>query len=177
MLFRSLESSIELAEYLRDINYQPEQVQDFYPTPGTLSTTMFYTGFDPITLEEVHIPKTKNEKAMQRALLQYKDPMKYDLVLSALTQAGREDLIGYGPKCLVKPRGKKNKEQTNNQSGTQKGYKSENRNKVNTIRSKTKDTPIGKKLKDKSKPISSHGRTNQGIKSVNKKKSKLKKRQ
>lgn len=173
----TLESSIELAEYLRDINYQPEQVQDFYPTPGTLSTTMFYTGFDPITLEEVHIPKTKNEKAMQRALLQYKDPMKYDLVLSALTQAGREDLIGYGPKCLVKPRGKKNKEQFNNQTGKQKELKGGNRDKVNNIKSKTKDAPISKRLKDKSKPISIQGRPSQGIKSTNKKKSKLKKRQ
>ena len=102
-----ISSAVELAEYLRDTNYQPEQVQDFYPTPGTPSTTMFYTGLDPNTLEEVHIPKTKHEKAMQRALLQYKDPMKYDLVYSALIEANREDLIGYGPKCLIKPRGKK----------------------------------------------------------------------
>ena len=70
----TLNDAIELAEYLRDINYQPEQVQDFYPTPGTLSTTMFYTGLDPITMKEVYIPKTKHEKAMQRALLQYRNP-------------------------------------------------------------------------------------------------------
>lgn len=105
-----VEAAVELAEYLRNIGYQPEQVQDFYPTPGTLSTTMFYTGLDPLTMEEVHIPKTRHEKAMQRALLQYKDPMKYDLVYSALVEANREDLIGFGPKCLIKPRVKKSGE-------------------------------------------------------------------
>jgi len=156
----TLDSAIELAEYLRDINYQPEQVQDFYPTPGTPSTTMFYTGLDPNTLEEVHIPKTKNEKAMQRALLQYKDPMKYDLVLSALTEANREDLIGYGPKCLVKPRGNKNKEHLTNPSRKSKDIK--NKDRVESI---------------KSKPITTQGKTNRRIKSTNKAKSKVKKRQ
>lgn len=96
-----LKEAIELAEYLRDTKYQPEQVQDFYPTPGTLSTTMFYTGLDPITMEEVYVPKTKEEKAMQRALLQFKKPKNYKLVYDALMQAGREDLIGNGPKCLI----------------------------------------------------------------------------
>jgi len=99
-----LAAAIELAEYLRDTNYQPEQVQDFYPTPGTLSTTMFYTGLDPMTMKEVYVPKTKEEKAMQRALLQFRDPKKYSLVYDALIKAGREDLIGLGPKCLIKPR-------------------------------------------------------------------------
>lgn len=102
----TLETAIELAEYMRDIHYQPEQVQDFYPTPGTLSTTMYYTGIDPLTMEEVYIPKSKTEKAMQRALLQYRNPKKYELIHCALTQAHRRDLIGYGPKCLIKPRGK-----------------------------------------------------------------------
>lgn len=99
----TLENAVELAEYLRDTNYQPEQVQDFYPTPGTLSTAMFFTGLDPLTMEEVYIPKSKTEKAMQRALLQFKNPIKHDLVRSALIQVNRTDLIGYGPKCLVKP--------------------------------------------------------------------------
>ncbi|MBU3181348.1 YgiQ family radical SAM protein [Clostridium psychrophilum] len=126
----TLVSAIELAEYLRDINYQPEQVQDFYPTPGTLATTMFYTGIDPVTLDKVHIPKTKNEKAMQRALLQYKDPMKFDLVFSALTEANRKDLIGYGPKCLIKPRGKKNKELLNNNIGKLKVTKGKNKGNI-----------------------------------------------
>ena len=107
----TLESAIELAEYMRDINYTPEQVQDFYPTPGTLSTTMYYTGLDPLTMEEVYVPKTRTEKALQRALLQYKDPKKYDLVYAALVKAGRTDLIGYGSKCLIRPRTKKAKKQ------------------------------------------------------------------
>ena len=100
----TLKDAIQLAEYLRDIRYQPEQVQDFYPTPGTLSTTMFYTGLDPRTMQPVYIPKTKREKAMQRALLQYRNPKKYDIVYEALVEAGREDLIGFGPKCLIKPK-------------------------------------------------------------------------
>lgn len=102
----TLETAIELAEYMRDIHYQPEQVQDFYPTPGTLSTAMFYTGLDPLTMEEVYIPRSKSEKAMQRALLQYRNPKKYELIHAALTQANRIDLIGYGPKSLIKPKGK-----------------------------------------------------------------------
>ncbi|ETA81635.1 hypothetical protein T472_0205380 [Youngiibacter fragilis 232.1] len=99
----TLEDAVELAEYLRDTHYQPEQVQDFYPTPGTLSTAMFFTGLDPMTMEEVYIPKSKTEKAMQRALLQFNNPKKNELVRAALTQVNRTDLIGYGPKCLVKP--------------------------------------------------------------------------
>lgn len=97
-----LKDAVMLAEYLRDINYQPEQVQDFYPTPGTASTTMFYTGLDPLTMEEVYIPKSKEEKAMQRALLQFRNPKNYKIVYDALVRAGREDLIGDGPKCLIR---------------------------------------------------------------------------
>ncbi len=100
----TLAEAVKLAEYLRDIKYQPEQVQDFYPTPGTLSTTMFYTGVDPLTMEPVYIPKTRQEKAMQRALLQFGNPKNYNLVYEALVQAEREDLIGNGPKCLIKSR-------------------------------------------------------------------------
>jgi uncharacterized radical SAM protein YgiQ len=99
----TLEAAIELAEYLRDINYQVEQVQDFYPTPGTLSTCMFYTGLDPRTMKPVFVPRSNEEKAMQRALLQYKKPRNYHLVRKALILAGREDLIGFGPKALIKP--------------------------------------------------------------------------
>ena len=98
-----LHGAIELAEYLRDINHQPEQVQDFYPTPGTLSTTMFYTGVDPRTMTPVYVPKNPNEKAMQRALIQYKNPKNYDLVYEALQKAGRLDLVGYEPECLIRP--------------------------------------------------------------------------
>ncbi|GAA0125085.1 YgiQ family radical SAM protein [Clostridium sp. CTA-19] len=103
----TLKSAIELAEYLRDIKYQPEQVQDFYPTPGTLSTTMFYTGLDPRTMKEVYVPKSKAEKAMQRALLQFRNPKKYDLVYEALNLENRTDLIGFEEKCLIKPKNKK----------------------------------------------------------------------
>lgn len=106
----TLKEAIELAEYLRDIKYQPEQVQDFYPTPGTLSTTIFYTGLDPITMKPVYVPKTKEEKAMQRALLQFSNPKNYNIVYDALMKAGREDLIGNGPKCLIKSKEQRYKE-------------------------------------------------------------------
>lgn len=99
-----LNAAIELAEYLRDIHHQPEQVQDFYPTPGTLSTAMYYTEMDPRDQTPVYVPKTPHEKAMQRALMQYKNPRNYDLVYEALVTAGRKDLIGTGPKCLIRPK-------------------------------------------------------------------------
>ena len=99
----TMAEAVKLAEYLRDINHQPEQVQDFYPTPSTLSTVMYYTGLDPRTMQPVYIPKNPHEKAMQRALMQYKDPKNYKLVLEALTLAGRTDLIGHGPACLIRP--------------------------------------------------------------------------
>ena len=98
-----LEAAVELAEYLRDTGHTPEQVQDFYPTPGTLSTCMFYTGLDPRTMEKVYVPRSPREKAMQRALLQYKNKANYRLVHEALVAAHREDLIGYGPRCLIRP--------------------------------------------------------------------------
>lgn len=100
----TLEDAIELAEYLRDIHHQPEQVQDFYPTPGTLSTTMYYTGLDPRDMSKVYVPKSAKEKAMQRALIQYRNPKNYDLVYEALIKANRKDLIGFGKKCLIRPR-------------------------------------------------------------------------
>ena len=82
----------------------PEQVQDFYPTPSTISTCMYYTGLDPRTMEPVYVPTNPHEKAMQRALIQYRNPDNYDLVKEALIKAGREDLIGFDQKCLIKPR-------------------------------------------------------------------------
>ncbi|NLB91707.1 MAG: YgiQ family radical SAM protein [Clostridiales bacterium] len=99
----TLHSAIDLALYLKKIGYQPQQVQDFYPTPGTLSTCMFYTGLDPRTMKKVFVPKSAEEKAMQRALLQYKNPRNFPLVRKALQLAGREDLIGYGKNVLVTP--------------------------------------------------------------------------
>lgn len=98
-----LEAAIELACYLKKIHYIPKQVQDFYPTPGTLSTAMYYTGMDPRTMKKVYVAKTYEEKAMQRALMQFTYPQNYHLVEKALRQAGREDLIGFQPKCLIKP--------------------------------------------------------------------------
>ena len=100
----TMKDAVALAEYLRDISHQPEQVQDFYPTPSTLSTVMYYTGLDPRTMQPVYVPKVPHEKAMQRALMQYKDPKNYKLVHEALELAHREDLIGFGPQCLIRPR-------------------------------------------------------------------------
>lgn len=100
----TLHDAIELALYFKKLNLSPEQVQDFYPTPGTISTCMFYTGLDPITMEEVYVPKSYEEKQMQRALLQYGRPENYNIVRKALIKAGREDLIGFDKDCLIKPR-------------------------------------------------------------------------
>ena len=99
----TMREAVELAEAVRDMGYMPEQVQDFYPTPSTMSTCMFYTGVDPRTMEPVYVPRDPHEKAMQRALIQYRKPENYKLVKEALRKAGREDLIGYGPKCLIRP--------------------------------------------------------------------------
>ena len=99
-----LEDAIALAEYIRDLGYMPEQVQDFYPTPSTLSTCMYYTGLNPATMEQVYVPKNPHEKAMQRALIQFRNPDNYDLVKEALLTAGRNDLIGFDKKCLIPPR-------------------------------------------------------------------------
>ena len=101
----SLKEAVELAEHLRELGYMPEQVQDFYPTPSTISTCMYYTGYDCRTMEKVYVPKNPHEKAMQRALIQYRNPKNRELVEEALKMAGRTDLIGYGPKCLLRPEG------------------------------------------------------------------------
>ena len=110
-----LTDAVEMAEHLRDLGYMPEQVQDFYPTPSTISTCMYYTGIDPRTGESVYIPKDPHEKAMQRALIQYRDPKLYDLVKEALLKCGRQDLIGFGKECLIAPRNIKQGRNTNTQ--------------------------------------------------------------
>ena len=102
----TLKDAVKLAEYLRDIGHMPEQVQDFYPTPSTLSTCMYYTGVDPRTMERVYVPVSPHEKAMQRALIQYRMPGNYALVHEALVKAGRKDMIGYDRKCLIRPEAK-----------------------------------------------------------------------
>ncbi|MGN1159055.1 MAG: YgiQ family radical SAM protein [Lachnospiraceae bacterium] len=108
----TLKEAVELAEYLRDLGYMPEQVQDFYPTPSTLSTVMYYTELDPRDMKPVFVCKNPHEKAMQRALIQYRNPKNYELVKEALIKAGREDLIGFDKKCLIRPR--QQKQGTNN---------------------------------------------------------------
>ena len=100
----TLADAIELALFLKEIKYQPEQVQDFYPTPGTLATAMYYTCLDPRTMEKVYVPKKSKEKAMQRALLQFRAGRNHELVKQALMQAGRKDLIGYGADFLIPPK-------------------------------------------------------------------------
>lgn len=106
----TLAEAIELAEYVRDMGFNPEQVQDFYPTPSTISTCMYYTGLDPLTMEPIYVPKTSHEKALQRALIQYRNPDNYDLVREALTKAGRTDLIGWDKQCLIRPKRPKKRE-------------------------------------------------------------------
>ena len=100
----TMKEAIELAEYIRDLGYMPEQVQDFYPTPSTLSTVMYYTGFDPRDMKKVYVERNPHRKAMQRALIQYRDPKNYELVKEALLECSRTDLIGYGKECLIPPR-------------------------------------------------------------------------
>ena len=100
----TMKEAVALAEYLRDLGYMPEQVQDFYPTPSTISTCMYYTGVDPRTMKPVYVPKNPHEKAMQRALIQYRNPKNYDLVLEALKVADRMDLVGFDKHCLIRPR-------------------------------------------------------------------------
>lgn len=133
----TLKEAVRLAEYLRDLGYMPEQVQDFYPTPSTISTCMYYTGLDPRTMKKVYVPVNPHEKAMQRALIQYRNPKNYDLVYEALVAAGRRDLIGFTKECLIKPR--KNVGQTYKEKGSfeKKGPSAKsagNRKKKKTIR-------------------------------------------
>ena len=126
----TLKEAVRLAEYLRDLGYMPEQVQDFYPTPSTISTCMYHTGLDPRTMKKVYVPVNPHEKAMQRALIQYRNPKNYDLVHEALVAAGRKDLIGFAKECLIRPR--KNVGQPYNKSSSLKS--ASGRKKKKTIR-------------------------------------------
>ena len=123
----TLKEAVRLAEYVRDLGYMPEQVQDFYPTPGTISTCMYYTGLDPRTMKPVYVPKSAREKKMQRALIQYRNPENYVIVKEALLEAGREDLIGYGEKCLIPPRRTQERGRQDSGSGSGRGAQ-KNRN-------------------------------------------------
>ncbi|MBQ4282606.1 MAG: YgiQ family radical SAM protein [Lachnospira sp.] len=129
----TMKEAIELAEYIRDMGYIPEQVQDFYPTPSTLSTCMYYTGVDPYTLKPVYTPVSHKEKAMQRALIQYKKPENYEIVKEALLKNGRADLIGFDKMCLIPPRkisGNKNgadiNSKNNSKNNSKKNFKEKN---------------------------------------------------
>ena len=131
----SLKEAVELAEFLRDIGYMPQQVQDFYPTPSTVSTCMYYTGYDPRTMKKVYVASNPHEKAMQRALIQYRNPKNYELVKEALEKAGRKDLIGFDKNCLIRPK----------KGGPQSGKKTvEKPVKKKTIRNVHKKKKAGK---------------------------------
>ena len=125
----TLKEAVELAEYVRDIGYMPEQVQDFYPTPSTISTCMYYTGVDPRTMKPVYVPHNPHEKAMQKALMMYRKPENYDLVKEALIKAGRQDLIGFDKKCLIAPR----KMDRKGEHQGQRSYGKNDKSKNNTI--------------------------------------------
>ena len=131
----TINDAIILAEYLRDHGINPQQVQDFYPTPGTISTCMYYTGINPRTMKKVYVPTDYNEKQMQRALLQYRNPKNYNLVYKALTMAGREDLIGYSKKCLIKPKG----DNKNGKDFGRKGSITKNKGRAKTTGSRPKN--------------------------------------
>lgn len=124
----TLDDAIELALFLKKNHIRPEQVQDFYPTPGTISTCMFYTGLDPYTMEEVYVARSEHDKALQRALLQYYNPKNHHLVEEALKRAGRYDLIGYDAKCLIKPGSKPGKKYKSN-SNSSRTYKKRSKGK------------------------------------------------
>ena len=124
-----LEDAIELACYLKKIHHTPKQVQDFYPTPGTLATCMYYTGLDPRSMKPVYVAKTFEEKLEQRALMQFSYPKNYDIVYRALKKAHREDLIGYGPKCLIPPRNG-SRDSAKEKTGNPKTYRKTNRPKT-----------------------------------------------
>ena len=143
----TMNDAVILAEYLRDLGYMPEQVQDFYPTPSTISTCMYYTGIDPRTMEPVYVPTNPHEKAMQRALIQYRNPKNYDLVYEALMTAGRSDLIGFDKKCLIRPRKMAYETHKNNYS---KAANTKDKFLKNIAEKNIKDNKKGKDKKKKS---------------------------
>ena len=134
----TLHDAIKLALYLKKNGINPQQVQDFYPTPGTISTCMFYTGLNPFTMEKVYVPKTPKEKAMQRALLQYRNPDNYKLVQEALKLAGRTDLIGYSQGCLIRPLKNEWRKDKNGKDFRRKDGSSKNKGRAGTRSSRTK---------------------------------------
>lgn len=160
----TLKEAVELAEYVRDIGYMPEQVQDFYPTPSTISTCMYYTGVDPRTMQPVYVPHNPHEKAMQKALMMYRKPENYDLVKEALIKAGRQDLIGVDKKCLIRPRKMENS--SGHEHRPSKGRNqsrncvcSNNTRKNNTNNKNYKEAPQkNKKIKDNVRSVGENKR-------------------
>ena len=137
----TMKEAVKLAEYVRDLGFTPEQVQDFYPTPSTLSTCMYYTGIHPLTGEKVYVPKNPHEKAIQRALMQYKNPANRELVLEGLKMTGRMDLVGYGPKCLIRPLRENHGGQQHTQGSSRNAKNSRNsQNNKNSSASAKKNT-------------------------------------
>lgn len=168
----TMKEAVALAEYLRDLSYMPEQVQDFYPTPSTISTCMYYTGLDPRTMKPVYVPKSPHEKAMQRALIQYRNPKNYDLVVEALTIANRLDLIGYEKHCLIRPKYQKQEKNQNkdkrNRNKRNEDIKDENiKDRKYTIKTEKKS-----EQKNESKKIGESQKKNQQRNCQNKKKQK-----
>ena len=160
----TLKEAVELAEYVRDIGYMPEQVQDFYPTPSTISTCMYYTGVDPRTMQPVYVPHNPHEKAMQKALMMYRKPENYDLVKEALIKAGRQDLIGFDKKCLIRPRKMENSSghehrPSKGRNQSRKCVCSNNTRKNNTNNKNYKEAPQkNKKIKDNVRSVGENKR-------------------
>ena len=166
----TMKEAIELAEYIRDLGYMPEQVQDFYPTPSTLSTCMYYTGYDPRTMEKVYTPVTYHEKAMQRALIQYRNPENYELVKESLIKNVRADLIGFDKKCLIPPRkmektfnnvkdkNSHNKSQKTGSSSNSSGFKNKSSNRTTHNKSKNNHSNRNNELKNSKQNQIKNGR-------------------
>jgi hypothetical protein len=154
----TLKDALELALCLKRDHYAPEQVQDYYPTPGTASTVMFYTGINPLDMKPVYVATDYHEKQLQRALLQYNRPQNAPLVREALIKLGREDLIGYGPECLVRPEGNKQAPQRNDKSKVQKGNSSTGKSEKGRFQNKNGNrTPNVKKGQKVSSPRVKNG--------------------
>ena len=154
----TLKEAVELAEYVRDIGYMPEQVQDFYPTPSTISTCMYYTGVDPRTMKPVYVPHNPHEKAMQKALMMYRKPENYDLVKEALIKAGRQDLSGFDKKCLIAPRKMDRKGEHQGQRSYGKNDKSKNNSIKNGKNSKNNKAVPQKNTKSSGQKNAKNGK-------------------
>lgn len=159
----SMKEAVTLAEYLQELGYMPEQVQDFYPTPSTISTCMYYTGVDPRTMKPVYVPTNPHEKAMQRALIQYRNPKNYDLVLEALTLAERLDLVGYEKHCLIRPKSidYRNRGTKKGTSGSSK-KSSDYRKKPGQDNSQEQSRPVNKKRANNGKTTGNNKRARDG---------------